>query len=251
MTILSKASNLASSLSESIRGLTDRKSCSSVGSTSVGTRLSPALMRMDDMAISLDSTVFVVDDDDAMCRLIQNLVESIGLKARLFGSAQLFIEQFDPTLPGCLVSDVRMPGMSGVELQELLVQKGSLLPVILVTAHADVPLAVRAMKSHAVDVLEKPFKLQDLLDRIQHALRIDAERRQEHAKKTGASSRVAQLSERERQVMKMVVTGLANKQIAHRLDLSEKTIEAHRSHVMKKLGVSSLAELVRLAVLAE
>ena len=203
------------------------------------------------MSLPKDATIFVVDDDDAMGRMIQSLVESVGLKAEIYSSAQAFMDAYRPDRPGCLLTDVRMPGMSGVELQEWLARERSLLPVILVTAHADVPLAVRAMKSQALDVIEKPFKLQDLLDRVQHAVRLDAERRVEHEKKSTAAKKLAMLSDREYEVMSFVVAGLANKQIAHRLDLSEKTIEAHRSHVMKKTGATSVAELVRLSTLAQ
>jgi len=203
------------------------------------------------MSLPKDATIFVVDDDDAMCRMIQSLVESVGLQAEIYSSAQAFMDAYRPDRPGCLLTDVRMPGMSGVELQEWLARERSLLPVILVTAHADVPLAVRAMKSQALDVIEKPFKLQDLLDRVQHAVRLDAERRAEHEKKSTAAKKLAALSDREYEVMSLVVAGLANKQIAHRLDLSEKTIEAHRSHVMKKTGATSVAELVRLSTLAQ
>lgn len=203
------------------------------------------------MSLPKDATIFVVDDDEAMGRMIQSLVESVGLKAEIYSSAQAFMDSYDPARPGCLLTDVRMPGMSGVELQEWLARERSLLPVILVTAHADVPLAVRAMKSQALDVIEKPFKLQDLLDRVQHAVRLDADRRAEHEKKTTAARKLSALSDREYEVMTLVVAGLANKQIAHRLDLSEKTIEAHRSHVMKKTGATSVAELVRLSALAQ
>ena len=203
------------------------------------------------MSLPKDATIFVVDDDEAMGRMIQSLVESVGLKAEIYSSAQAFMDAYDPQRPGCLLTDVRMPGMSGVELQEWLARERSLLPVILVTAHADVPLAVRAMKSQALDVIEKPFKLQDLLDRVQHAVRLDAERRAEHEKKTAAARKLSALSDREYEVMTLVVAGLANKQIAHRLDLSEKTIEAHRSHVMKKTGATSVAELVRISTLAQ
>lgn len=203
------------------------------------------------MSLPKDATIFVVDDDEAMGRMIQSLVESVGLKAEIYSSAQAFMDSYDPQRPGCLLTDVRMPGMSGVELQEWLARERSLLPVILVTAHADVPLAVRAMKSQALDVIEKPFKLQDLLDRVQHAVRLDAERRAEHEKKTAAARKLSALSDREYEVMTLVVAGLANKQIAHRLDLSEKTIEAHRSHVMKKTGATSVAELVRISSLAQ
>lgn len=194
------------------------------------------------------ATVFVVDDDADVRNMILGLVESIGLRAECFPSADDFLKAYHPRRPGCLVTDVRLPGMSGLELQESLAHQSSLLPVIVITGHADVPLAVRAMKSHAVDLLEKPFNTQELLDRIQHALRLDTERRCEQAATARIASRVATLTPREREVMDLVVRGLANKQIAYQLGLSEKTVETHRSRVMKKLSVSSVADLVRLSI---
>ena len=178
-------------------------------------------------------TVFVVDDDDAVRRLIQSLVNSVGLPAELYTSAEQFLSACDPQRPGCLVTDVRMPGMSGLDLQQALARRGISLPVIMVTAYADVPLAVQAMKSHAVDVMQKPFRNQELLDRIQQALRADAERRRQDSCRAESAARLSLLSEREREVLDLVVAGLPNKQIAHRLHLSEKTVEAHRGKVMR------------------
>ncbi len=237
--------------SREIRNLTASESRPSVVANRLTGGAPQALEISGIMSLPQNATIFVVDDDEAMCRMIQSLVESVGLRAEVYSSARDFVEAYRADRPGCLVTDVRMPGMSGVELQEWLMREKSLLPVILVTAHADVPLAVRAMKSQAVDVIEKPFKLQDLLDRVQHAVRLDADRRAEHEKKSAAVIRIASLTDREYEVMSLVVAGLANKQIAHRLDLSEKTIEAHRSHVMKKVGASSVAELVRISTLAQ
>lgn len=194
------------------------------------------------------ATVFVVDDDADVRKMILGLVESIGLRAECFPSADDFLKAYHSRRPGCLVTDVRLPGMSGLELQESLAHQSSMLPVIVITGHADVPLAVRAMKSHAVDLLEKPFNTQELLDRIQHALRLDAERRREQAATAGIAARVATLTPREREVMDLVVRGLANKQVAYQLGVSEKTVETHRSRVMKKLSVSSVADLVRLSI---
>jgi RNA polymerase sigma factor (sigma-70 family) len=197
-----------------------------------------------------ESTVFIVDDDESVRRLIQGFVESAGLPTECYASAQAFLNAYDASRAGCLVTDVRMPGMSGVELQESLAAKGAVLPVIVVTGHGDVPMTVRAMRALAVDVLEKPFQREQLLQRIAQALRLDQQRREEQARKAALSERFAALSKRERDVLCLVVAGLANKQIAHRLDLSEKTIEGHRSRMMKRLGVASLAELVRLALAA-
>ena len=197
-----------------------------------------------------ESTVFIVDDDESVRRLIQNFAASAGLRTECFGSAQEFLGAYDASRAGCLVTDVRMPGMTGVELQEALAAKGAVLPVIVVTGHGTVPMTVRAMRALAVDVLEKPFERAELLARIEQALRLDQQRREAQARKAALSERFAALSRRERDVLCLVVAGLANKQIAHRLDLSEKTIEGHRSRMMKRLGVVSVAELVRLALAA-
>lgn len=197
-----------------------------------------------------ESTVFIVDDDESVRRLIQGFVESAGLPTECYSSAQAFLSAYDSSRAGCLVTDVRMPGMTGVELQEALAAKGAVLPVIVVTGHGTVPVTVRAMRALAVDVLEKPFQRAELLARIEQALRLDQQRREAQARKAALSERFAALSRRERDVLCLVVAGLANKQIAHRLDLSEKTIEGHRSRMMKRLGVVSVAELVRLALAA-
>jgi RNA polymerase sigma factor (sigma-70 family) len=202
------------------------------------------------MNANCESTVFVVDDDDAMRRLIRNVVELANLPTELYSSAQAFLDAFDTSRAGCLVTDVKMPGMTGVELQEALAAKGAVLPVIIVTGHGDISIAVRAMKALAVDVLEKPFRPDQLLARIEQALEVDRTRRAAQAQRAALSERFQALSDREREVMCLVVSGLANKQIAYRLELSEKTIEAHRSRMMKKLGVVSVAELVRLALAA-
>ena len=194
------------------------------------------------------ATVFIIDDDADVCGMISNLVTSAGLPVETYGSADEFLNAYAPSRPGCVVTDVRLPGMSGLELQEALVRQNALLPVIVVTGHADVPMTVRAMKSHAIDVLEKPFNKQALLDRIQQALRTDAERRRGRASITDAAARIATLTHREQEIMDLIVEGLANKQMAYRLGLSEKTIETHRSRVMKKMSVDSVAELVRMVL---
>jgi two-component system, LuxR family, response regulator FixJ len=193
-------------------------------------------------------TVFIIDDDAEMCELIKQLVSSIGLPVETFGSADEFLRAYVPTRPGCIVTDVRLPGMSGLELQEALAQRNSYLPVIVVSGHADVAMAVRAMRSHALDVLQKPFNKQDLLDRVQQALRADAERRRQSVSNEAVTARIAALTPREREIMELVVQGLANKQMAYQLGLSEKTIETHRSRVMKKMSVDSVAELVRMVL---
>ncbi len=200
------------------------------------------------MLQGFDPTVFVVDDDDQVRGLVERLVLTIGARAESYADARDFLAAHEPGRSGCLVSDVRMPHMTGLELQEALAAQQSPLPVILLTAHADVPMVVQAMKSNVVDVVEKPFRNQDLLERIQRALHLDRDRREELLRRAEVEALLSHLSVREREVMDLVVAGLANKQIAQKLELSEKTIEAHRSHVMKKLGVGSVAELVRLVV---
>lgn len=196
-------------------------------------------------------TVFVVDDDEAVRKGLDLLLRSIGLSVETFGSAQEFLDRYEPTRPGCLVLDVRMPGMSGLELEEKLAEKGIFLPIIIITGHGDVPMAVKALKLGAFDFLEKPFRDQVLLDCIQRAIAKDAKRRAEQSHLTTIESRISQLSRREQQVMKMVVSGKPNKIIAAELGLSQKTVEFHRAHIMKKMKVESLAELVRLVTQAE
>jgi FixJ family two-component response regulator len=196
-------------------------------------------------------TVFVVDDDPGVRRLVQNMVGALDVDCELFATAQQFLQVHDPSRSGCLVVDVRMPGMNGLELQESLAERGCRLPVIVISAHADVPIAVRAMKADAIDVLEKPFQKDELLERVQRALHIDAERRCDDARRRAVRERIAALTTREREVLELLTQGLANKQIAYALDLGEKTIETHRAKLMRKLGVRSVAELVRLALAAE
>lgn len=199
----------------------------------------------------LRATVQIVDDDPNFLILVRRLVESVGLNTLLFTSAEHFLREFDSDLPGCLVTDLRMPGMSGLELQSLLARRAAHVPVILISGHADVATAVQAMKLRAVDVLEKPFRNSELLERIQLAVRLDLARRTESAAQDRLSSRLDSLSSREREVMQLVVAGRANKQIALQLDLSIKTVEYHRSRLMRKLEVTTIADLVRFAKAAE
>ena len=203
------------------------------------------------MSIPGNQTVFIVDDDSGVRRLVQNFVESAGLHSQAYSSADEFLAVVHPSRSGCVVTDVQMPGMSGVELQEELACLGMRLPVIVITAHADVPLAVRAMKAHAIDFLQKPFGRDQLLERIWAALEIDAQRRRNEQERGAMCDRIAALTTREREVMQLLTQGLANKQIAHALDLGEKTIETHRAKLMRKLGVRSVAQLVRIAITAE
>jgi FixJ family two-component response regulator len=198
--------------------------------------------------IKKESTVFIVDDDDAMRESLTWLIESVGLKVETFASADEFLNSYYPGRPGCLLLDVRMPGMSGLELQGHLQKQQLTVPVIMITGHGDVPMAVRAMKAGAVDFIEKPFNDEQLLESIRNALSIDDTLRDEQAFKAGVASRLSQLTPRESEVMDMVTSGKSNKEIANTLGVSAKTVEAHRAKVMEKMEAGSLAELVRLVV---
>jgi len=190
--------------------------------------------------------VYVIDDDDGMRRALSLLLSTVGYKTLAFASPSDFLAQFDSDTHGCLVLDIRMPGMSGLELQQHLNRTGSMLPVIFITGHGDVPMAVQAMKEGAFEFIQKPFRDQDLLDRINHALQQDAESRNNLARRADVVRRLEALTPRERQVMDMVVDGSANKVIAIDLNLSERTVEIHRAKVMEKMGARSVAHLVKL-----
>ena len=194
--------------------------------------------------------VFLVDDDPAVRDALVLLLEAEGLPGAAFDSAESFLAACDPDCPGCVVLDVRMPGMSGLDLQAALEQRGIDLPIIFLSGHADVSTSVRAMRAGAVDFLEKPFDEAALVERIREALERDSLRRQALERESAARQRVAQLTPREREVMRALVAGGSNKQIARELHLSPRTVEVHRSRVMEKTAVSTLPELVELAVTA-
>ena len=198
-----------------------------------------------------EPTVFVVDDDRAVRESLCWLVESVGLNVRAYESAQAFLEEYDSRQPGCMVLDVRMPGASGIELQDQLRETGSEIPIIVITGHADVATAVRAMKAGAVDFIEKPFSDQLLLDHIHRCIEQDANRRSASARAREIMSRQAQLTPRQRRVMDLVAGGQSNRMIAQNLGISLKTVEAHRAKVMEKMEAHSVAELVRLAAVCE
>ncbi|WNH52755.1 MULTISPECIES: response regulator transcription factor [Stenotrophomonas] len=189
----------------------------------------------------------VVDDDPSVRDALDSLLRSIGLQTQVLGSPAELLQAALPDLPGCIVLDVRLPGISGLDLQDQLAAQGIHLPIVFMTGHGDIPMTVRAMKAGAVDFLSKPFRDQDMLDAVSAAIERDRQRRQESAARDSLDSRYATLTPREREVMAHVVAGLMNKQVAGVLNLSEITVKIHRGNVMRKMGVRSLADLVRHA----
>jgi RNA polymerase sigma factor (sigma-70 family) len=193
------------------------------------------------------SMVFVVDDDAEVRKAIASLIRSVGLQVQLFGSAQDFLRAKRPEVPGCLILDIRLPGISGLDFQRKLAEANNPIPIIFITGHGDIPMSVRAMKAGAVEFLTKPFRDQDLLDAIQHALERDRARRQREAEIATLRERFEWLTPREREVLPLVVSGLPNKQIAAEIGTSETTVKVHRGQLMRKMGADSLPELVRMA----
>jgi FixJ family two-component response regulator len=191
--------------------------------------------------------VFVIDDDPSVRAALAGLLRSVGLSAKLFASTQEFLQSDRDDVLGCIVLDVRLPGLSGLDLQRELAKSGSHLPIIFITGHGDIPMSVRAMKAGAIEFLTKPFRDQELLDAIHLGIERDRERRQDAGLVERLRERFASLTSRERQIMAHVVTGRLNKQIAGDLDLSEITVKVHRGHIMRKMGAKSFAELVRMA----
>ena len=192
-------------------------------------------------------TVFIIDDDRGMRQAIQDLVESVGLRAESFANGQEFLNKGQPPGPSCLVLDVRLPQMSGLDFQSLLAATGIRIPIIFITAHGDIPMSVRALKSGAVEFLTKPFRDQDLLDGIQQALQRDRVTREQQAELLHVQERYEALTGREREVMTLVVSGLLNKQIASEIGASEATVKIHRGNLMQKMEAGSLIDLVRMA----
>ncbi len=198
-----------------------------------------------------ESTVFIVDDDQEVRDALQLLMESVGLQVELFNSANAYLEQFDPSRPGCIILDVRMPGMSGLDLQSQLLEQPLCPPIIIITGHGDVPMAVRAVQAGAIDFIEKPFNDQALLDSVHRAMEHDSRQRGEASQIAEIESKLARLTPRERQVLGLVVLGMRNKLIASELSVSQSTVEAHRAKVMEKMEARSLSDLMRMMLTLE
>jgi len=194
------------------------------------------------------ATVFIVDDDEGVRESLGFLMKSVGLNFSAFASAQQFLDAYDLNIPGCLVLDIRMPGMSGLELQGKLKERQAILPIIFITGHGDVPMAVEAMQNGAVDFIQKPFRDQELLDRINEAMEQDSTNRQGLLQKHDIAARMETLTQREHEVMDLVAAGRANKVIAGDLGVSQRTVEIHRARVMEKMQARSLADLVRMVM---
>lgn len=194
-----------------------------------------------------EPTVYIVDDDPDMRDSLRWLMTTVGLRVETFASAAEFLQAPPPAGPGCLVFDVRMPGLSGLDLYERLIARGPTLPVIFVTAYADVPMAVRALKSGAVEFVEKPFNRQALLDKVQKAIHEDIERRRKDAERVALETRFRRLTAKEREVLQLILDGQPNKSIAQKLEITPRAVELRRAGLMKKLGARSLPDLLRLA----
>ena len=203
-------------------------------------------MLSENMTIQQEATVFVVDDDPAIRKSLRWLIESVGLKVQTHELASEFLESYSPDIPGCLVLDIRIPGMSGLELQEKLRERGYDIPVIIVSGYGDVPMAVRAMKAGAIDFLEKPVSDQVLLDYIQKGIETDIKNKQNRIQNQDLMERKELLTRREREVMEYVVAGFSSREIAGTLNVSFKTVEAHRAKIMKKMQARSVPKLIQM-----
>lgn len=197
---------------------------------------------------TVSARVYIVEDDDAVRESLQLVLESVGYKTQSFPSANDFLDAYDSDMAGCMVLDIRMPGMNGMELQRKLNERNSILPVIFVTGHGDVPMAVEAMQQGALDFVQKPYREQELLEKIEHAFKLDKANRDSLSQRQSISTRLQSLTPRELDVLRLMVEGKANKVIAIDLDISQRTVEIHRARVMEKLEANSLAHLVRMVM---
>jgi len=208
-------------------------------------------MTNSNMTTDARETVFIVDDDASICEGLCNLLDSVGINAEHFPSAESFLARAASPLAGCLVLDVRLPGMTGIEFQDKLIHSSINIPIIFMTAHGDIPMVRKVMKAGAVEFLTKPFQKEDLLVAVDHAFTLDRNRRHKDNILRSLRQRIDSLTDREREVMAMVTAGLLNKQIAADLSLSEITVKLHRRHVMDKMKAASLADLVKMCELAK
>jgi FixJ family two-component response regulator len=200
------------------------------------------------LPMAIKQTIFIIDDNEGVRDGLTMLLDSIGQASRTFNSGSAFLKAFNAKMSGCIVLDIRMPKMSGLELQRKLIEIKCLLPIIFITGHGDIPMAVEAMRLGAIDFIRKPFNEQDLIDRINEALTIDEKQHEKTLDKHADKNNLNSLSKREWQVFESVTNGAMNKVIAADLEISERTVEVHRSHVMEKLGVRTLAQLVRIKI---
>jgi len=201
---------------------------------------------MSDGALDNQLCVLVIDDDESVREAVSFLLKSVGLKVKTYPSAKTFIAEYDPNQRGCIVSDIRMPGMSGISLQQELLKRHATQPIIFITGHGDIPMAVEAVKNGAIDFHTKPFRDQDLLDSIDIAMERNAQILEEMDQQNAIQNRLETLTHRERQVLEMVIEGKSSKMIAEELHLSPRTVEVHRSHMMEKMQVQTVVELVKL-----
>ena len=231
--------------------MTDDRVSEASDSDSFGTPADSVESNSESAPLQPHATVFVVDDEQVVRDSLRWLIESVGLSVQTFASADEFLDSYNSSMAGCVILDVRMPGISGLELQEALRNRDDMIPIIVVTGYADVPMAVRAMKSGATEFLQKPYSDQRMLDLVQRAIDNDAQYRKKNARLKELRQRLESLTPRENEILVLVSDGLASREIGERLDISQKTVETHRTNMMKKMQVSNVALLTRLYLEAQ